>query len=1171
MPDPTRGGLDVVLDRISPLAMPVILSSARLDPPSAPGQSVPPGRTWEVIIAQHPEQTLMERNQTLARQLQFRQVAFALLRRFAYTANNGDDWVTRIKDLLQAQAAPENQNHTLSLKLVEDYYPDGLPTAADAPLPDYLDFQRIPQTDEDFAQLTAEDLVQIDADLLSIDLPLRLGKFQQGALVLQWDTLPFFYQHQLLVVAQSDRVVSPVNTIIHKDFEYRSPVPSAWMVGQAAETITVPEPFGKLGRPDTQPDQPTLALPSRRVRISLKQLWDSLPASVRDQWPSEAPEVLANNQRTPSALPDLEVVYQLVQVMEGNIEVQVETFVEQQENAEQYQLRQLGKSFLGNLTTLEPPNPDLPEPQTDYGLNLSVRQVNQVPLQRAYDFSTLADSIRYKLAFNDADQLLQVLSVFTEGDRDALWRVMAQVIEELQLLVAAGLASEATLLDNGYASRIVATRSELQDGRVEPIALPNLVDIDYLDVPATLLLLKTDAPNTTVITTLANECDARLQFALHQLLDTRNPPGNSDGVTVVRSPDQSFAIAAVTLLTNADVPSGLHAKIQLDLQHSDQLDPMRSEMIWLGSLSTTQETELRSFIFDGAVDRLAPQLQAAQVSSPYTPPPPAPSLPVVPVDVAQKFRLTANHEGAAWALQWTGAITAEAMVTVHALVDDSTYQSGAIALFRAVLAGQKADVQTRTQELDARQRSLREQQQSLQARINQIDQQIQALAAVSDDASRQQIAVLRLQRQTLEQALQALEQQEQALLQQQRDLVSDQQQLDAALAQFDRLTTAGEAAAIPTTPATGDFSTTAYTVEIVWQVTLPLLIERLSTQESNWVQARLTIPEGTVAAELVWQDLYGVNAQELQTQVQSMLAGFVSGVPLQTFQTAFDQLIGEIEGLTFRVDYRPYQGDLSESLRSQLIVRGTLLRGTRSLNETEQSQLLDRFAAIDLPSRESLQRLFIDLQDRQALDTLYRRWWVQGYLFTAFDLGRLPAVLQAKVSLTELPDAPNDYALIWQGVMTDDDQTTLKTWRKDLADSALIDALDELLRRVPRSGASDLTNPPIDPAVDSTVETIVLGQGVPPTLPITLESKLRLGQGAVLRYHGLMRVDEAHDLQQAVAERDRPAIQQLFDRSLTQSLQGGALNLMARRGSAKPSRLEPLKPLTLPPIHPPQR
>ena len=73
----------MVLDRIRSLAAPLVLSSRRLDPPAAPSQTVPPGAFWEVIVAKHPEQSLIEKNRALVNHLGFRQVAHALVRTLA--------------------------------------------------------------------------------------------------------------------------------------------------------------------------------------------------------------------------------------------------------------------------------------------------------------------------------------------------------------------------------------------------------------------------------------------------------------------------------------------------------------------------------------------------------------------------------------------------------------------------------------------------------------------------------------------------------------------------------------------------------------------------------------------------------------------------------------------------------------------------------------------------------------------------------------------------------------------------------------------------------------------------------------------------------------------------------------------------------------------------------
>ena len=80
---PEPGGMDVVLDRIRPLAAPLVLSSRRLDPVALPGQTVPPGAIWEVIVAKHPEQALIEKNRGLDNHLRYRQMAHSLVRSFA--------------------------------------------------------------------------------------------------------------------------------------------------------------------------------------------------------------------------------------------------------------------------------------------------------------------------------------------------------------------------------------------------------------------------------------------------------------------------------------------------------------------------------------------------------------------------------------------------------------------------------------------------------------------------------------------------------------------------------------------------------------------------------------------------------------------------------------------------------------------------------------------------------------------------------------------------------------------------------------------------------------------------------------------------------------------------------------------------------------------------------
>lgn len=303
-----QGALDVVLHRTQPVVAPVVLRSGRLDGASIPGKPSAPGSTWEVIVAQHPEQALAERNQTVFRQLSFRGIAFTLQRQFAFSS-----WS-------QALGFP--------VEPVVNVTPQ-LPAALAAPDP------------LDLAKLS-------DADARTLDLPLRLGSFQQGALVLQWSALPFYYQHRLMLIAQSSSTVSPVNTITQSDFEYRSPTPSARAQGVGSREERV-----------------------RRVAIPLNRLWDALPEAAQQQWLAEGPEP---GRKKPGSLPDPEVVYQLVHLANGNVEVQAEIFLNDPAQ-KRFDARQLGKVFTvqGGVTLTD-----------DFHLGVSLQQSLAVELLSRY-------------------------------------------------------------------------------------------------------------------------------------------------------------------------------------------------------------------------------------------------------------------------------------------------------------------------------------------------------------------------------------------------------------------------------------------------------------------------------------------------------------------------------------------------------------------------------------------------------------------------------------------------------------------------------------------------------------------------------------------------------------------------------------------------------------------
>ena len=108
------------------------------------------------------------------------------------------------------------------------------------------------------ADAAREDAAREDA-ALSLDLPERIGTFQQGALVLQWEALPFYYEHRLLLVAQTDSTVSAVNRVTQRDFEYVTPAVAA------SGSYGVSEPAGA--------DRTEYVC----LQISLGRYWDSLP------------------------------------------------------------------------------------------------------------------------------------------------------------------------------------------------------------------------------------------------------------------------------------------------------------------------------------------------------------------------------------------------------------------------------------------------------------------------------------------------------------------------------------------------------------------------------------------------------------------------------------------------------------------------------------------------------------------------------------------------------------------------------------------------------------------------------------------------------------------------------------------------------------------------------
>ena len=415
---PDEGGLDMVLERFKPLAPPLVLSSRRLDAAASPGHPVAPGAIWEVLIAKHTEQDLIEKNRSLVDHLGFRHLACTILRSFAFdgegsakeqlagllgqfvsglyvdvaspvatnsggtlelivgaatqtinlsASNRLDEAVTAITNLhltnltatIKATAAgpvrlvlkvvplispvelrtvagdptsnllshgvdlgPSSSEPVTGSLILEGgtFRPSGLPEPASSP--EWLD----PKTTD------------VD-DALSLDLPLRLGRFGQGAIALQYRALPFYYKYKMLVVAQASAVVSPVTEVNQADFHYVSPVPSAAMEG-------IPIPGGRgRGR-------------ARRIVITLGRFWDSLAGETQARWEIENPDLdKASVKRRDSSLPDPGVIYQVVVTRPSGV---VETLAEYRFNpivdpVSGYESRALPGAFRGDVVRLLPP------------------------------------------------------------------------------------------------------------------------------------------------------------------------------------------------------------------------------------------------------------------------------------------------------------------------------------------------------------------------------------------------------------------------------------------------------------------------------------------------------------------------------------------------------------------------------------------------------------------------------------------------------------------------------------------------------------------------------------------------------------------------------------------------------------------------------------------------
>lgn len=550
--DPAAGGLDVVIERTQAVDAPLILGSRRLDEPATPARPPAPGALWEVIVAQHHEQTLAEHNQTLVRQLAFRQIAFSLLRRFGYTS-----WYHWVRDFA------EDHQRELPVRLVEGEYP-GVPDR----LPDRPDHLVLDGTaDQD--------------ELRGLDLPERVGDFSQGVLALQWRALPFYYEHRLLVIAQTDGTVSPVNSVTQRDLTYRSPVPSATVSGADIVWHRLP-PF-PAETPGSQLQADTRV---RTITIPLRPLWDSLPDDAQARWPGEKPDPAtgAATARKLGALPDPEVVYQIVELFSGNIEVQAECFFDPV--AGRFAHRQLGKRFLVARTTLSPPAGAL----GDFPLAVDLVQVSEEQLGSGYSTAGLPPDTRNRAAIDEHGRLL-FAGVMTRADRDAL----------VGLVNAPDAAKIRELFESWYVTEPVSAPAGNLPARLATV-------IDFL--PAPTLTLVWEGPSDAAAA------------------DLRRLPGDSAFTGAVAKIIEQAAGAGPDAVTRVEIPAGPE-QIPAELQGKVELarntaGTQYTTLGWNGAMSDADTAALRRWAafpeFAEAVEKLVAAVRdAASGSAPAAP------------------------------------------------------------------------------------------------------------------------------------------------------------------------------------------------------------------------------------------------------------------------------------------------------------------------------------------------------------------------------------------------------------------------------------------------------------------------------------------------------------------------------------------------------------------------
>lgn len=279
-----------------------------------------------------------------------------------------------------------------------------------------------------------------------------------------------------------------------------------------------------------------------------------------------------------AALPDPEVVYQIVEVWSGNIEVQAECFYDLE--SESFTHRQLGKHFLVTETHLRPH----PSVLADFPLHVALLQVSEEQLAGAYNTANLPVATRNRTAFTD-DRRLLFAGVMTISDLRAL---LAIVNEQDRTRVQ-------QLYDGWYSTEPVSTAVADLPGQLNRV-------IDF--VPTNTLSIVWEGPSGD---------DAAALGAL---------PGDSGFTGAIATIVQKAAGVPAGTFTIVEIPVGpeqIPPELEQKVEFARTADLRHYTMIgWQGSMTSDDMAALRRWAafpeFSQAVEALIAALQGFTIA-----------------------------------------------------------------------------------------------------------------------------------------------------------------------------------------------------------------------------------------------------------------------------------------------------------------------------------------------------------------------------------------------------------------------------------------------------------------------------------------------------------------------------------------------------------------------------